>query len=114
MADLMVSVVQAMSRQVQALTKVVGKKEEQLSALRQHQSHMTATIEQLQGEVERNGAATAAQKAAKTYAADLQVKVSLRPLPCDMAPGSTLHFTQWLLFPGHSACIGLAVCQQPE
>lgn len=66
----------AMSRQVQALTKVVGKKEEQLLALRQHQSHMTATIEQLQGEVERNGAATAAHKAAKTYAADLQVKVS--------------------------------------
>ncbi|DBB08187.1 TPA: hypothetical protein ACH3X3_008369 [Trebouxia sp. C0006] len=67
---------EAMSKQVQALTKVVGKKEEQLQALRHHQTHMTTTIEQLQGEVKKNGAAAAADKAAKTYAADLQTKVS--------------------------------------
>ena len=71
---------QAMSKQVQALTKVVGKKEEQLQALRHHQTHMTTTIEQLQGEVKKNGAA--ADKAAKTYAADLQTKVCLCPSLC--------------------------------
>lgn len=68
---------QAMSKQVQALTQVVGKKEEQLQALRHHQTHMTTTIEQLQGEVKKNGAAAAADRAAKTYAADLQTKVCL-------------------------------------
>ena len=73
---------QAMSKQVQALTKVVGKKEEQLQALRHHQTHMTTTIQQLQGEVKKNGAAAAADKAAKTYAADLQTKVSLCPSLC--------------------------------
>jgi len=73
---------QAMSKQVQALTKVVGKKEEQLQALRHHQTHMTTTIEQLQGEVKKNGAAAAADKAAKTYAADLQTKVCLCPSLC--------------------------------
>ncbi|DBB05557.1 hypothetical protein WJX77_006024 [Trebouxia sp. C0004] len=67
---------EAMSKQVQALTKVVGKKEEQLQALRHHQTHMTTTIDQLQGQVKKNGAAAAADKAAKTYAADLQTKVS--------------------------------------
>ncbi|KAL0022073.1 hypothetical protein WJX79_001620 [Trebouxia sp. C0005] len=67
---------EAMSKQVQALTQVVGKKEEQLQALRHHQTHMTTTIEQLQGEVKKNGAAAAADRAAKTYAADLQTKVS--------------------------------------
>ena len=65
-----------MSQQVKALTKVIGKKEEQLQVLRQHQTHMTATIHQLQGEVKKNGAAAAADRAAKTYAADLQTKVS--------------------------------------
>ncbi len=75
--NLFLRTLQAMSKQVQALTKVVGKKEEQLQALRHHQTHMTTTIEQLQGEVKKNGAAAAADKAAKTYAADLQTKVSL-------------------------------------
>ena len=64
-----------MNKQVTALTKVIGKKEEQLQALRHHQTHMTTTIEQLQGEVEKNSAAAAADRAAKTYAADLQTKV---------------------------------------
>ena len=64
-----------MGQQVKALTQVIGKKEEQLQALRQHQTHMTTTIQQLQGEVKKNGAATAADRAAKTYAADLQNKV---------------------------------------
>lgn len=64
-----------MSQQVKALTKVIGKKEEQLQALRQHQAHMTTTIQQLQDEVKKNGAAAAADRAAKTYAADLQTKV---------------------------------------
>ena len=64
-----------MGKQVQALTKVVGKKEEQLQALREHQAHMTTTIQQLQGEVKKNGAAAAADRAAKVYAADLQTKV---------------------------------------
>lgn len=68
---------QAMNAQVKTLTKVVGKKEEQLQALCHHQTHMTTTIEQLQGEVKKNGAAAAADKAAKTYAADLQTKVGL-------------------------------------
>ena len=67
--------VQAMSQQVKAMTKVIGKKEEQLQALRQHQTHMTTTIQQLQDEVKKNGAAAAADRAAKTYAADLQTKV---------------------------------------
>lgn len=64
-----------MSHQVKALTKVIGKKEEQLQALRQHQTHMTTTICQLQGEVKKSGAAAATDRAAKTYAADLQAKV---------------------------------------
>ena len=68
-------VLQAMGKQVQALTKVVGKKEEQLQALREHQAHMTTTISELQGEVKKNSAAAAADRAAKTYAADLQTKV---------------------------------------
>ncbi|KAL3161186.1 hypothetical protein ABBQ38_009553 [Trebouxia sp. C0009 RCD-2024] len=67
---------EAMNQQVKALTKVIGKKEEQLQALRCHQTHMTTTIQQLQAEVKKNGAAAAADKAAKTYAADLQTKVS--------------------------------------
>ena len=66
-----------MNKQVAALTKVIGKKEEQLQALRHHQTHMTTTIEQLQGEVKKNSAAAAADRAAKTYAADLQTKVHL-------------------------------------
>lgn len=72
---------QAMNQQVKALTKVIGKKEEQLQALRCHQTHMTTTIQQLQAEVKKNGAAAAADKAAKTYAADLQTKVCLYKLP---------------------------------
>ncbi len=80
--NLLLCTMQAMSKQVQALTKVVGKKEEQLQALRHHQTHMTTTIEQLQGEVKKNGAAAAADKAAKTYAADLQTKVCLCPSLC--------------------------------
>lgn len=64
-----------MGLQVKALTKVIGKKEEQLQALRQHQTHMTTTIQQLQGEVVKNGAVAAADRAARTYAADLQTKV---------------------------------------
>ncbi len=80
--DLFSCTMQAMSKQVQALTKVVGKKEEQLQALRHHQTHLTTTIEQLQGEVKKNGAAAAADKAAKTYAADLQTKVCLCPSLC--------------------------------
>lgn len=66
---------QAMSQQVKALTTVIGKKEEQLQALRQHQTHMTTAIEQLKEDVKKNGAAAAADRAAKTYAADLQIKV---------------------------------------
>ncbi len=80
--NLLLCTMQAMSKQVQALTKVVGKKEEQLQALRHHQTHLTTTIEQLQGEVKKNGAAAAADKAAKTYAADLQTKVCLCPSLC--------------------------------
>jgi hypothetical protein len=81
-SNLFLRTLQAMSKQVQALTKVVGKKEEQLQALRHHQTHMTTTIEQLQGEVKKNGAAAAADKAAKTYAADLQTKACLCFSPC--------------------------------
>ena len=66
-----------MHKQVTALTQVVGKKEEQLQALREHQAHMTTTIDQLQGELKKSSAVAAAEKAAKTYAADLQTKVGV-------------------------------------
>lgn len=69
-----------MNQQVKALTKVIGKKEEQLQALRCHQTHMTTTIHQLQADVKKNGEAAAADKAAKTYAAHLQTKVFFFPV----------------------------------
>lgn len=57
------------------MLKVIGKKEEQLQALREQQTHMQTSITQLQGDAKESLALRAADKAAKAYAADLQAKV---------------------------------------